>query len=78
MLEAIEGIETMNAFSPLRLSDLRNAELFGLPATLPPARVGGFLARVYDRMIASWRVEPDLADMGPSQIHELLVMRGRD
>jgi hypothetical protein len=68
----------MNAFSPLRLSDLPNAELFGLPAALPPAPAGrGFLARVYDRMIASWRPEPDLADMGPSQLHELQVMRGR-
>jgi hypothetical protein len=37
-----------------------------------------WLARIYDGVVASWRHEPDLAEMGPSQINELLVMRGRD
>jgi hypothetical protein len=36
------------------------------------------VGRLYDRITASWRREPELAEMGPSQVNELLMMRGRD
>jgi hypothetical protein len=69
----------MNAFSPTRLSDLTAGDMFTLPASVPPAPVhAGVIGRIYDRFVDALRGEPALTEMGPSQIHELMVMRGRD
>ncbi len=69
----------MNALSPQRLYEVPADEMLSLPlGPRPPAGPRtGRLGRLYDRFIAAWRHEPDLQDMGPSQIHEMLVMRGR-
>jgi hypothetical protein len=69
----------MNALSPLRLDEAPAHEMFSLPhgPRAPSDPRIGLLGRLYDRFVAGWRHEPDLQDMGPSQINELLVLRGR-
>jgi hypothetical protein len=73
------GIEIMNALSPLRLQDVQADEMYSMPlGGKPPSTKTSVVGRLYDRITASWRREPELAEMGPSQVNELLMMRGRD
>jgi hypothetical protein len=69
----------MNAFSPWHLDEVQPNEFVSLPFGGPrPSTRNSAMGRIYERVVASWRREPELAEMGPSQVHELLVMRGRD
>jgi hypothetical protein len=68
----------MHAFSPSSF-DADAFQTFSLPRDRAPESTSrSWIGRLYDRATEALRPEPDLAEMGPSQVHELLVMRGRD